>query len=1833
MQEGREHDDCPICLHPMESGAGLIRTSCGHTFHINCLLDSLDHRMSQCPLCRAPVSQSSCLHESCGAADASAALCTAAADAPAAAAAAPPPVSPAAPQGPAAAERLLLVQAKMAAEEVASSSSTPQRGVVTLRAPVVSERTDNGANAEQRAGVDLAVVVDASTSTTGAKIWLLVSTLHYLLTQLGPNDRVAIVSIASRTFYRLRRVTEQNREALDCAVTNVGYCNQGRSDVWVGLKMALAILAARTTRNAVSSVLLFTDGRGDTALQSVRDNMGGMLPEGCSVNTFGFGADHDAQLCADIARLGSGRFTFIQESKDICSAVAVVLGGLLSVLAQSIEVQVLPEPGVTVASVRTLYKQQQTTDGFRAVHIPEISEGESRDIGIELLVPRDMGVVVAHVRVKYTDPTSSQVRTDLVALRVPRSAQEADPPAGELIDLHFLRLEVVTVLEFAADLDSVSAKATLQHMINEQAQGNDCPICLQPMAKGVALFQTACGHTFHFNCLKDSVNHQLRDCPLCRAPVSQITPQRAPAAAPALPQHTGPAPQQHHWQQQQQAIPLGAVPPFRPAVPLVPGARIAFPAWDPAMGAAPAPIYAVALAANVGEEDPLPPQQQQATAAPAEHQQQQQHEQAPAAARVLDVQASFAVAEAAFNAKAVLRGVATLRAPVVTVHTASGANTEQRAGVDVVAVVDTSGSMSGAKIRLLVSTLHYLLTQLGPSDRIALVSFASTARALCGLRRVTEQARATIDGVVDTLRAGGGTDIWAGLNGALAILAGRTTRNAVSSVLLLTDGQDDRALQRVRDNMEGMLPAGCSVNTFGYGADHDAQLCADIARLGNGRFTFVSSTDDVGPAFATVLGGLLSVLAQSIEVQVLPEPGVTVVAVRTKYRQQQTPEGVWTVHIPDIYEGERRDVCIELELPRLEEALSDPQVVARVRVSYTDPSNGEHKTGAAPFLAERPPKVLDAPVNEEIELQFLRLDTVDALERATTLANAKQFGQAKAVLQEMINKVKPREASGNALTASLLSDLADCYKRVSRESEWATSGRAFVLSSMQQQCQQRSTAQPMAKGVALCQTSCGHTFHRNCLRDRAHHQMGDCPLCRGATVEEEDPLPEQQQATVEQQKQQQALSAARVIGAQASFSVLQAPFSAKAVLRGVATLRAPVVTAHTAGGANAQQRAGVDVVAVVDTSSSMRGDKKQLLVRTLHYLLTQLGPSDRIALVSFASTARALCGLRRITEQARAALDSIVDTLKSEGDTDIWAGLNSALTTLAGRTTRNAVSSVLLLTDGQDNTAMQRLCADIARLGNGRFTFASSTGDVGPAFATVLGGLLSVLAQSIEVQVLPEPGVTVVAVRTKYRQQQTPAGDVYRALDGDTSDSVPGLGANVEEEDPLPHQQQATVEQQKQQQVLSAARVIDVQASFAVSQAPFSAKAVLRGVATLRAPEVTAHAVSGAHTQQRAGVDVVAVVDTSSSMRAEKIRLLVSTLHFLLTQLGPGDRIALVSFASTARALCGLRRVTEQARAAIDGVVDTLRAGGGTDIWAGLNGALAILAGRTTRNAVSSVLLLTDGQDDTAMQRVRDNMEGMLPEGCSVNTFGYGLDHDAQLCADIARLGNGRFIFVSSTGDVGPAFATVLGGLLSVLAQSIEVQVLPEPGVTVVAVRTKYRQQQTPEGVWTVHIPDIYEGERRDVCIELELPRLEEALSDPQVVARVRVSYTDPSNGEHKTGAAPFLAERPPKVLDAPVNEEIELQFLRLDTVDALERATTLANTKQFWQAEVELREMINKIKPHEASGNDLAASLLSDLDVCCQMVDSFSQWQQQQKFPVSAAPRFGFGVPSGTMK
>merc|ERR1719379_1583311 len=165
----------------------------------------------------------------------------------------------------------------------------------------------------------------------------------------------------------------------------------------------------------------------------------------------------------------------------------------------------------------------------------------------------------------------------------------------------------------------------------------------------------------------------------------------------------------------------------------------------------------------------------------------------------------------------------------------------------------------------------------------------------------------------------------------------------------------------------------------------------------------------------------------------------------------------------------------------------------------------------------------------------------------------------------------------------------------------------------------------------------------------------------------------------------------------------------------------------------------------------------------------------------------------------------------------------------------------------------------------------------------------------------------------------------------------------------------------------------------------------------------------------RQPMDIICVLDVSSSMSGDKIRQVQDATRFIIEQAMPGDRVGIVEFNSTARRVLRLRRMDAEGKNDANVATLRLRAQGGTSIASGLSTALQCMEQRRQRNKVSVMLLLTDGQDHSTRSQIPMLVERAAAARCGLYCFGFGADHDAALLSQLAEQVHTPFTFVEDT--------------------------------------------------------------------------------------------------------------------------------------------------------------------------------------------------------------------------
>ena len=197
-------------------------------------------------------------------------------------------------------------------------------------------------------------------------------------------------------------------------------------------------------------------------------------------------------------------------------------------------------------------------------------------------------------------------------------------------------------------------------------------------------------------------------------------------------------------------------------------------------------------------------------------------------------------------------------------------------GVDLICIVDVSGSMYGSPIQLVRDSLKYLVNLMNEQDNVAIVLFSSNANVLYDFTQMTESNKQRLISSINGLNASGGTNIYDALEIALGLLKSNyETGDRIASMILLSDGGDNyygaeelSSLFKQLLTTTGKDSYAFTLHTFGFGDYHDYQLMKQLATIKGGRYFSISRLLDVNDAYLQIYGGLSTVRNVNLELEI-----------------------------------------------------------------------------------------------------------------------------------------------------------------------------------------------------------------------------------------------------------------------------------------------------------------------------------------------------------------------------------------------------------------------------------------------------------------------------------------------------------------------------------------------------------------------------------------------------------------------------------------------------------------------------------------------------------------------------------------------------------------------------------------------------------------------------------------------------------------------------------------------------------------------------------------------------------------------------------------------------
>lgn len=302
----------------------------------------------------------------------------------------------------------------------------------------------------------------------------------------------------------------------------------------------------------------------------------------------------------------------------------------------------------------------------------------------------------------------------------------------------------------------------------------------------------------------------------------------------------------------------------------------------------------------------------------------------------------------------------------------------KRSPICVIPVVDVSGSMSGDKMRYAKLSVLKLVEHLKPGDFCGLATFTDAPELVAAPMEVTQSKKEELKSKIGGLEAQRSTNFSGGmLMGLEQLNKGDLPDGMILRAIMFTDGLANCGIATTRDQLLPLLEKELGKGTlsaFGYGTDADQDLLGDLAKKGKGNYAYIKNPDDALTAFARELGGLLSVHAQDIELNLEANNGHKFEKVVSDVDVEEK-DGKLKIKLPSLLGEETRHIVVKMKLSEQTQALPRQVNVAELKVSATVIEEGARK----PFSEELKAKIQFVKPGEEQEKPTPEVDKLVAL--------------------------------------------------------------------------------------------------------------------------------------------------------------------------------------------------------------------------------------------------------------------------------------------------------------------------------------------------------------------------------------------------------------------------------------------------------------------------------------------------------------------------------------------------------------------------------------------------------------------------------------------------------------------------------------------------------------------------------------------------------------------------------------------------------------------------------------------------------------------------------------
>jgi Ca-activated chloride channel family protein len=354
----------------------------------------------------------------------------------------------------------------------------------------------------------------------------------------------------------------------------------------------------------------------------------------------------------------------------------------------------------------------------------------------------------------------------------------------------------------------------------------------------------------------------------------------------------------------------------------------------------------------------------------------------------------------------------------------------KRTPINLVLVVDRSGSMEGAKLSEAKRCVIDLIKRMNPKDKVGVVQYDDQVDTVLPLSPV-EQVSSILEPLIQGITANGSTSLHAGWLRGSEMLAPHAGRDATCHVILISDGLANHGLidkARICEQVIALASAGVTTSTVGLGADFNEELMTSMAHAGQGSAHYGERAVDLAETFDAEIGLLSHLQWRNVEISIPHSPN----SLEILNSYQQTENG-W--RLPSIAMGSE---CWALLRMSMQDAIRIQRMYGtalEIKVNALDPSgnrfNFDFRMQNLPIVSET--EYLSKQLHELVDRRINELTAAQLQLQIREAALSSNWHHVELLLTQLENlgRNEPWVAASIAFTRKLMRERDE--RRMSKE--------------------------------------------------------------------------------------------------------------------------------------------------------------------------------------------------------------------------------------------------------------------------------------------------------------------------------------------------------------------------------------------------------------------------------------------------------------------------------------------------------------------------------------------------------------------------------------------------------------------------------------------------------------------------------------------------------------------------------------------------------------------------------------------------------------------------------